>query len=93
MAQALHPIEASALHARRERVFLMPVGDIHGLTPGARVQPLSGSRNTPVGEALLGRVVDRIGKGIRGAPRDALLAEGLFAADKNRPHAAMTHSF
>jgi murein L,D-transpeptidase YcbB/YkuD len=25
--------------------------------------------------------------------RDALLAEGLFAADKNRPHAAMTHSF
>ena len=26
---------------------------------------------------LLGRVVDRIGKGIRGAPRDALLAEGV----------------
>lgn len=25
---------------------------------------------------LLGRVVDRIGKGVRGAPRDALLAEG-----------------
>lgn len=26
---------------------------------------------------LLGRVVDRVGKGIRGAPRDALLAEGV----------------
>ncbi len=26
---------------------------------------------------LLGRVVDRIGKGIRGAPRDALLADGV----------------
>jgi MFS family permease len=26
---------------------------------------------------LLGRVVDRIGKGVRGAPRDALLAEGV----------------
>ena len=26
---------------------------------------------------LVGRVVDRIGKGIRGAPRDALLAEGV----------------
>jgi MFS family permease len=28
---------------------------------------------------LLGRVVDRIGKGIRGAPRDALLADGVPA--------------
>ena len=35
---------------------------------------------------LLGRVVDRIGKGIRGAPRDALLAEGI-------PHAAMGRVF
>ncbi len=26
---------------------------------------------------LVGRVVDRIGKGFRGAPRDALLAEGV----------------
>ena len=26
---------------------------------------------------LLGRVVDRLGKGIRGAPRDALLVDGV----------------
>ena len=26
---------------------------------------------------LVGRVVDRVGKGIRGAPRDALLADGV----------------
>ncbi len=31
---------------------------------------------------LLGRLIDRTGKGIRGAPRDALLAEGV-------PHSAM----
>lgn len=29
------------------------------------------------GTVLIGRVVDRVGKGIRGAPRDALLAEGV----------------
>lgn len=32
---------------------------------------------TAWGAVLLGRVVDRIGKGIRGAPRDALLADGV----------------
>ena len=33
---------------------------------------------------LLGRVVDRLGKGIRGAPRDALLADGVDAAARGR---------
>jgi flagellum-specific ATP synthase len=58
--------EAEVVGFAGERVFLMPVGDIHGLTPGARVQPLSGSRNTPVGEALLGRVVDGSGRPLDG---------------------------
>ncbi|NGP52529.1 flagellar protein export ATPase FliI [Thioalkalivibrio sp. XN8] len=58
--------EAEVVGFAGERVFLMPVGDIHGLTPGARVRPLSGSRNTPVGEALLGRVVDGSGRPLDG---------------------------
>jgi MFS family permease len=33
---------------------------------------------------LLGRVVDRLGKGLRGAPRDALLVEGVKAAERGR---------
>lgn len=33
---------------------------------------------------LAGRVVDRIGKGIRGAPRDALLAEGVPTSSMGR---------
>jgi len=33
---------------------------------------------------LVGRVVDRIGKGIRGAPRDALLADGVAPAEMGR---------
>jgi flagellum-specific ATP synthase len=58
--------EAEVVGFAGERVFLMPVGDIHGLTPGARVRPLPGSRNTPVGEALLGRVVDGAGRPLDG---------------------------
>ncbi len=33
---------------------------------------------------LAGRVVDRLGKGIRGAPRDALLVEGIDASARGR---------
>ncbi len=33
---------------------------------------------------LAGRVVDRLGKGIRGVPRDALLVEGLETADRGK---------
>lgn len=33
---------------------------------------------------LAGRVVDRLGKGIRGVPRDALLVEGLASADRGK---------
>jgi MFS family permease len=33
---------------------------------------------------LLGRVVDRLGKGLRGAPRDALLVDGILATERGR---------
>ncbi len=33
---------------------------------------------------LTGRVVDRVGKGVRGAPRDALLADGIDEASRGR---------
>jgi len=58
--------EAEVVGFAGERVFLMPVGEIDGLTPGARVRPLPGARNTPVGESLLGRVVDGAGRPLDG---------------------------
>ncbi len=33
---------------------------------------------------LAGRVVDRLGKGLRGAPRDALLVDGIEGAERGR---------
>lgn len=33
---------------------------------------------------LVGRVVDRLGKGLRGAPRDALLVDGVKAGERGR---------
>lgn len=59
--------EAEVVGFSGERSFLMPLVEIHGLTPGARVFPLqhsskTGGRHFPLGESLLGRVVDGNGR-------------------------------
>ncbi len=51
-------IEAEVVGFAGERLFLMPTGDLHGLTAGARVVPVGSKLSVPVGEGLLGRVID-----------------------------------
>ncbi|ULU27353.1 flagellar protein export ATPase FliI [Dyella terrae] len=50
-----------------ERLLLMPVTEMHGVLPNARVRPCARTGGLPVGEALLGRVV-----GADGVPLDGL---------------------
>lgn len=64
-------IEAEVVGFSGERSFLMPLVEIHGLTPGARVFPLQEhgpfeGKRFPVGKSLLGRVVDGNGKPLDG---------------------------
>ncbi|HUH54950.1 MAG TPA: flagellar protein export ATPase FliI [Rhodanobacter sp.] len=65
-----------------ERLLLMPVGDMHGVLPNARVRPCAHTRGLPVGHALLGRVV-----GADGIPLDGLgpLESDEHAALKREP--------
>ena len=51
-------IEAEVVGFSGEVLYLMPTGDMRGLVPNARVKPLSTDSQVPVGEGLLGRVVD-----------------------------------
>jgi flagellum-specific ATP synthase len=51
-------IEAEVVGFANEKLFLMPTGDIRGLMPGARVVPIDGAAAIPVGDELLGRVLD-----------------------------------
>jgi flagellum-specific ATP synthase len=80
-------LEAEVVGFAGERLFLMPVSDIHGLTPRASVVPLEPpgprpklrmpphqrrratdqAKHLPVGDHLLGRVLDGAGR-----PLDAL---------------------
>ncbi|AHK79414.1 ATP synthase [Ectothiorhodospira haloalkaliphila] len=62
-----HEVEAEVVGFSGERTYLMPVGDVSGLTPGARVIPTRHARETLVGEALLGRVLDGSGRPLDGA--------------------------
>ncbi len=62
------------------KTFLMPTGDLRGLSPGSRVTPTGQQLQIPVGEALLGRVIDA-----NGLPLDDL---GALACSEKRPLSA-----
>jgi len=58
-------VETEVVGFSGERLYLMPVGSMHGVVPNARVIPVSGPQEVIVGEELLGRVLDG-----RGNPLD-----------------------
>ncbi|MCX4187382.1 flagellar protein export ATPase FliI [Methylophaga sp. OBS4] len=60
------PIEAEVVGFSGETLYLMPTGDMRGLVPNARVRPIRSDSQVPVGEGLLGRVVDGAGKPLDG---------------------------
>ena len=60
------PTEAEVVGFSGERLFLMPTGELHGLEPAARVIPVSRSGFVPVGEAMLGRIIDGSGRALDG---------------------------
>ncbi len=55
-------IEAEVVGFGGDKLFLMPTDDIRGLMPGARVTPTRSVSEVPVGDALLGRVLDGAGR-------------------------------
>ena len=60
------PVEAEVVGFAGDTLYLMPIGDIRGLVPSARVRPLRSDSKVMVGEGLLGRVIDGAGKPLDG---------------------------
>lgn len=58
------PIWAEVVGFREEKILLMPLGDMEGLKPGATVMNTGGAIEVKVGSALLGRVLDGLGRPI-----------------------------
>lgn len=55
------PIEAEVVGFADENIYLMPIGRVQGLNPGARVIPSANYPEVMVGDELLGRVIDGAG--------------------------------
>jgi len=59
-------VKAEVLGFRDDRVLLMPLGDLRGISIGSRVVAKQQDASVDVGEALLGRVIDGLGNPIDG---------------------------
>jgi flagellum-specific ATP synthase len=62
MSSSGPPILAEVVGFRRQEVLLMPYGEVRGIRPQARVVLTDRQARVPVGEGLLGRVIDGLGK-------------------------------
>ena len=56
------PVLAEVVGFRGEQTLLMPLGDLRGVGPGSKVVALTKEAHYPVGEGLLGRVIDGLGR-------------------------------
>ncbi len=61
-------VETEVVGFAGERLFLMPAGEMAGIVPNARVIPVAGGALIPIGDELLGRVLDGHGRPLDGAP-------------------------
>ncbi|MFT5721070.1 MAG: flagellum-specific ATP synthase [Motiliproteus sp.] len=59
-------VEAEVVGFGNDSLYLMPLVPVEGLYPGAKVVPMSGSSNVPVGPQLLGRVLNGSGQPLDG---------------------------
>lgn len=67
--------EAEVVGFAGDRIYLMPLQSVDGLSPGARVIPRVGASLVPVGAGMLGRVIDGIGRPLDG--KGALAVEDM----------------
>lgn len=75
------PLEAEVVGLREDRAVLLPLGDVAGIGLGVEVVPTGRPLAIRVGEALLGRILDGLGRPLDGAP----LAPGLEEWPVSRP--------
>ena len=61
-------IEAEVVGLRGRRTLLMPLGPTHGLEAGAPLRRLGRGARAAVGDAMLGRVLDALGRPLDGRP-------------------------
>ncbi len=72
-------IHAEVVGFNRNRVILMPIGDMAGVVSGSDVYAVGSGLTVPVGEELLGRVIDGIGRPMDG--KGAIFTAAKYPVD------------
>jgi len=62
-------VEAEVMGFSGDKIFLMPVGGMDGIAPGARVVPMPDTDLVPMSSTMLGRVLDGAGRPLDGKGR------------------------
>jgi len=76
-------IPAEVMGFRDSRTLLMPLGEMHGIGPGSAVWATGSFFTVPVGNALLGRVLDGLGDPIDG--QGPILCPASYPATRAAP--------
>ncbi|MEL7297777.1 MAG: flagellar protein export ATPase FliI [Pseudomonadota bacterium] len=61
-------VDAEVVGFSGDRLYLMPVDEMHGIAPDARVVPIGGLKRIPVSVEMLGRVINGRGRPLDGGP-------------------------
>jgi len=78
------PLEAEVVGFHDRGILLMTLGTPAGIYPGAPVRPLKQTLDVPVGQKLIGRILDGLGRPLDGRPLVGLEERRPLAA--NPPH-------
>jgi len=81
---AREPVPAEVVGFRNDRILLMPLGEMRGVEPGAMIRMRQDETRVPVGEGLLGRVLDGLGNPMDGLGAiDCPMSYPLYATPLN----------
>jgi flagellum-specific ATP synthase len=73
-------VPAEVVGFREGRTLLMPLGELHGIGPGTRVRATGAPFRVVVGEELLGRIVDGLGRPLDGGSAPSGTQRSTIAA-------------
>jgi flagellum-specific ATP synthase len=79
------PLKAEIVGFRHDKALMMPLGEMHGLKPGAHIRSVKMSPTVRVGPDLLGRVIDGMGEPLDGKPKSRGQSEYPLYADPLNP--------
>jgi type III secretion protein N (ATPase) len=70
----------------KDAALLTPIGDMYGISGATEVIPTGRAHMVPVGDGLLGRVLDGLGRPMDEAERGPLVADKFYPVYADAPH-------